>query len=72
MGRRPADVRSSRSTKEGEGMWRRLALVVAIMPPHRPPYITQMSDFSKVFCSGFRKTYDLKPSYCRWAGASIE
>lgn len=42
-------------------MWYRLALVVAIMHLHKPPYITQMSDFSKVFCSGFRKTYILKP-----------
>lgn len=72
MGRRPADVRSSRSTKEGEGMWHRLALVVAIMHPRKPPYITQMSDFSKVFCSSFRETYSLMPSHCRWAGALIE
>ena len=49
MGRRPANVRSSRSTKEGEGMWHRLALMAAIMHLRKPLYITQMSDFLKVF-----------------------
>jgi hypothetical protein len=29
-------------------MWCRLVLVAAIMHPRVPPYITQMSDFSKV------------------------
>jgi hypothetical protein len=54
------------------------------MHPRKPPYITQMSDFSKVFLfrfqvSGFRlqvlltpEAHSLMPSYCRWAGASIE
>jgi hypothetical protein len=30
-------------------MWHRLALLAAIMHPRKPPYITQMSDFLKVF-----------------------
>jgi hypothetical protein len=30
-------------------MWYRLALMAAIMHPRKPLYITQMSDFLKVF-----------------------
>lgn len=49
MGRRPADVRSSRPIKEGGRYVVPTRSVAAIMHPRVPAYITQMSDFSKVF-----------------------
>jgi hypothetical protein len=54
MGRRPADVRSSRPLKEGGRYVVPTRSVAAIMYPRVLAYITQMSDFSKVF-SGFRQ-----------------
>jgi hypothetical protein len=30
-------------------MWYRLVLLAAIMHPRKPPHITQMSDFLKIF-----------------------
>jgi hypothetical protein len=49
-------------------MWHRLALVATIMHPREPPYITQMSDFLKIFAD----KQERELTYCRWAGASIE
>jgi hypothetical protein len=53
-------------------MWHRLALLAAIMHPRKPPYITQMSDFLKVFADQQTGGIKVQASYCRWVGASIE
>jgi hypothetical protein len=42
-------------------MWHRLALVATIMHPREPPYITQMSDFLKIFADKQERELTILP-----------